>query len=373
MHPYHPSRREFARLLGAAVGSWAIAPGLTRAAAPAPPGGLNLVVDIGGLCALVPCKTKGADGKLNSELRVLMLDPFQPNHTGQHGAMPPHDAILSVPYEMTEDSPREKEVGDPARNPENNPDEIVQTPEGTPMCLWHLRGYELRFGKAGSGQVAVTENIRKKDPKRPGYYLSTTPGGTDGKDFSWIPNLQRVWGDGEADPERVGGPLSPPVSARVAFAEGTLEAVMDKETSGRKFRFGPRSPKSTFDEEALAKRARLTIRLPATPRALNLHLVPIEKGQSPREIHLYCRGAKDLGLGLGCFPAELYPTNSHFAAFYDLLARPPVNKPDQELPVPAEVGARGKLVAEEVGPNGKFMMPKHDCFPGALSLADPIS
>jgi len=220
--------------------------------------------------------------------------------------MPTHVPILAVPVEYTE----------------NEPDEIVHTPDGTPLCLWHLDGYELQFEKMGTGGLEVEENARHgnsgDDPE------SQKPADDDeGRDFSWVPDLERVCDAGKAIRKYVVGP--PPgsiLSARVVALQGRLEAVMEEHSRNRVFQFDPPRSPTPFCQ-ALAERARLAITVPYKTRTLAITFTRFTSTETVKQVILNFKGTKNVGLALGCFPSErggaARPMGmSHFRSFYDI-------------------------------------------------------
>ena len=268
---------------------------------------MKLIVDMAGLCAFVRRRTTEARRSMDRELRVLMLDPSLHSGRGHDHPMPKHNPTLAVPVEYTEDEP----------------DEIVHTPDGMPLCLWRLDGYEVQFEKLGTAGLEVVENARHgnsgDDPD------SQTPADDDeGRDFSWIPDLERVCNVGKADRRYVVGP--PPtgsiLAARVVAVQGKLEAVMEEYSRDRVFRFEPPSAPTPFCQ-ALAERSRLAITVPYKTQTFAITFTRFTSTQTVKQVTLNLKGMKNVGLALGCFPKERgrlgkQTSMSHFSAFYDV-------------------------------------------------------
>jgi hypothetical protein len=311
---------------------------------------MKLVIDMAGLCAFVRRRATEGGRKVDRELRVLMLDPSLHAGRGHDQALPKHHPILAVPVEYTEDEP----------------DEIIHAPDGMPLCLWHLDGHELQFEKLGPAGLQVEEDARHADA---GDDPETQKPADDDecRDFSWIPDLERVCHVGKADRRYVVGP--PPtgsiLAARVVALQGRLEAVLEEYARNRVFRFEPPRSPAPFCQ-ALAERARLTITVPYKTHNLAISFHNLASTKPVRKIILNLKGSKNVGLALGCFPSErgmaMKSTGmSHFKAFYDLSEKGH-DLPPKKRPVPVPMNSTTSVAART--PHVTWCIP--------TSLTDPL-
>ena len=308
---------------------------------------MKLIVDMAGLCAFVRRRTTEAGRSVDHELRLLMLDPSLHAGPGHDHPMAKHNPTLAVPVQYTEDEP----------------DEIVHTPDGMPLCLWHLDGYELQFEKVGTGGLEVEDNARHGNSGH--ERESQTPADDDEcRDFSWIPDLEKVCHVGKADRRHVVGP--PPagsiLAARVVALQGKLEAVMEEYSRNRVFRFEPPRSPTPFCQ-ALAERARLTITVPYKTENLAISFTRFTSTQTVKQVILSLKGPGNVGLALGCFPKERRLRGnqsfmSHFKALYDVSEKGHA-LPYEKRPVPVLM-------------NSESVRTPHTAWCIPSSLTDPL-
>ena len=171
---------------------------------------MKLTIDFEGLCALVRDKP-GRKGR--GTVRVVFVDALK-----AQGPLCEHKPRLLVNLDDTN----------------SKPGDIMGLPDGQQVGIWDLHHQDARIitGVPPAKRVLNIRDTRKwkESPVlHQRIYVDEVPQYEETwNDISWVPEMSRVIGNGDIDPDCL-LPKKPPqiVAARLTIDEGLLESVVD--------------------------------------------------------------------------------------------------------------------------------------------------